>query len=256
MTAFGAISYIKNSYAITFKRMREIRRKANEAEDFLHQRFGGHYGQPQVIPVPDSLDPEVPRLIFGSRHGFSQILISQIGITLNVTYSPEWQKEISKGRVYVMERAKALYELLRALGDSDVFFSGITTKAHLPFAGNDQALLALLRRSVEGYPLVDSLYDWQLKVTTVKEERFFSNMTTQNYRHWQLEEADAGLPRLPRGKINENGLEILGDFNDRYAFHENPSYFSSPELVDDLVEKGFFEVEETAKAVQGMLGLE
>jgi hypothetical protein len=255
MITFGAISYIKNSFAITFQRMREIRRKANEAEDFLRERFGGHYGQPQVIPVPDSLDPEVPRLIFGSRHGFSQIFISQIGIALNVTYSPEWQKEISKGRVYVMERAKALYELLRALGDSDVFFSGITTKAHLPFAGDDQALLALLRRSVEDYPVADSLYDWQLKVTTVREERFFINMTTQNYREWETMEAEGGLPRLPRGKIKRSGLEILGDFNDRYAFHENPSYFSSSELVDVLVEKGLFEVEETAKGVQEMLGL-
>lgn len=125
---FGATRYIQNSFSVSFSRYPEIRRRSNEFEDLLKTNFQNHYGQPQVISVPDELDPEVPRLVFGSRHGYSQIIISQIGMTLNVTYSPEWQQDISKGKKYLKERSSALYLLLKILEDSQIFFSGLITR--------------------------------------------------------------------------------------------------------------------------------
>lgn len=88
---FESIKYIQSSFSVSFSRQLQIRRSANTFEDFLKSHFSGHYGQPQVISVPDELDSEIPRIIFGSRHGFSQVIVSQINMTLNVTYSPDWQ---------------------------------------------------------------------------------------------------------------------------------------------------------------------
>ena len=90
--------YIQNSYSVTFPRQHDVRRKANKVEDFLQTHLAGHYKQPMVIAVPDEVDPEIPRLMFGSRHGFSQLILSQVGLTLHVTYSPDWQVDVSKGR--------------------------------------------------------------------------------------------------------------------------------------------------------------
>jgi len=81
---FDKAKYIQNGFNISFSRQPEIRRRANDFED----RLKGLYFQPHIVPVPDDLDPEVPRMLFGSEHGFSQIIVSQISLVLNVTYSP------------------------------------------------------------------------------------------------------------------------------------------------------------------------
>jgi len=129
---FEAVRYVQNSFAIAFPRQHDIRRKVNDFEDFLQTHLEGHYQQPMLIPVPDEMDPEIPRLIFGSRHGFSQIVFSQIGLSLNVDYSPDWQLDVSKGRQYLLERAPVLFDLLSILDNIKPFFSGLTTKIRLP----------------------------------------------------------------------------------------------------------------------------
>ena len=68
----GNIRYMQNSLAVAFTRQAAIRRAANGFEDALRDQ----YGQPNVLAIPDELDPEIPRIIFSSKHGSSQILIS------------------------------------------------------------------------------------------------------------------------------------------------------------------------------------
>jgi hypothetical protein len=106
-TMFQPPSYIQNSFSIFFPRQEMIRRRVNEFEDTLT----GRYSQPQVLPIPDELDPEVPRILFDSKHGFSQIVISQINMSLNVSYSSDWQSDIGRGRNYLTERVPTLFDL-------------------------------------------------------------------------------------------------------------------------------------------------
>jgi hypothetical protein len=195
-----------------------------------------------VIPVPDEIDPEVPRLIFGSRHGFSQIVVSQIGLTLNVTYSPDWQVDVSKGQQYLMERAPVLFALLSILDDVKPFFSGLTTRVHLPTNADDRAILKHLQSLLSAPAPTAYMHDTVVKVTTVLNDRFYSNMTVQNYRTWKIEKTTSGFQRLSKQRASERGIEITGDFNDRYAFNERADYFSSPNIVNEIIEGGFAEV--------------
>ena len=233
---FDKAKYIQNSFNIFFSRQTEIRRSANVIEDKLK----GRYFQPHIVPVPDDLDPEVPRMIFGSEHGFSQIIVSQVTLVLNVTYSPDWQIDISKGRQYLFERVPILFELLDILKGEKPHFCGLSTRVHLSTKTEDKKIIEHLEKLFLKNSM-NSIYDVQLKITNVLSQRFFSNITVQNYRSWKLEGPRQGVVRLPQNEVSDHGIEISCDFNDRYAFNENNEYYTSRENAEAIIEGGLNE---------------
>src|SRR5688572_28752719 len=69
VSVFEQPKYTQAGLSVIFPRKPEIRRLARELEDALL----GQYNPPTVLGVPDELQAEVPRLIFQSTHGFSQL---------------------------------------------------------------------------------------------------------------------------------------------------------------------------------------
>ena len=60
-------------------------------------------------PIPDDQDPGLPRVVFSSKSGFSQIVISQISVALAVQYSEDFQLDSSKGEKYIVERLSLIH---------------------------------------------------------------------------------------------------------------------------------------------------
>lgn len=239
--------YIGNSFNVTFSRQPAIRRMANDFEDKLE----GQYFQPQIIPVPDDLDPNVPRMIFGSRHGFSQIIVSQINLLLSVTYSPDWQLDISKGREYLLDRVSILFRLLDILEGAELCFCGLTTLVRLPSKTDaDRIFGDMTELCMRDWDIQD-LHDIQIKTTAVISKLFFSNITLRNYRIWKHGENQEIL-RLPLEKTMEQGIEIEGDFNDRYNFNEDPGYSSSQDITGEIIDKGLAEIRRAISKVRGL----
>ena len=242
---FDKAKYIQNSFNIFFSRQPDIRRRANDFEDKLK----GFYFQPHIIPVPDDLDPEVPRMLFGSEHGFSQIIASQVTLVLNVIYSPDWQVDILKGRQYLFERVPILFGLLDILKGEKPYFCGLSTRVHLSTKTKDEEIIEHLKKLF----LKDSthsMYDVQLKITTALSGRFFSNITLQNYRSWKIEGPQQGIIRFPQNEAPDRGIEISGDFNDRYAFNEDKDYYSSRENAEAIIDAGLDEIKKMIKQVE------
>lgn len=224
-----------------------MRRKAIGFEDLLKDKFEGHYGQPQVISVPDEMDPEIPRMIFGSKHGYSQIIITQIGMTLNVTYSPDWQEDISKGHEYLLERSNALYLLFGLLEDAKICYSGLVTRVQLPSNEKDETLIEHLRSCYKFSINGDSPYDVQLKITTIHDSNFYNNITVQNYRTWKM---TPDISRLSKEKSTENGVEIIGDYNDRFSFNEKEDYYSDNAIAKQIITNGLSEMDRTVNKIR------
>lgn len=238
--------YISNSFALIFPRQPTIRRRANDFED----RLKGMYVQPQIVPVPDELDPQIPRIIFGSEHGYSHIAISQIDFRLNVTYSSDWQIDIPKGRSYLKERVSILFELLDLIEGLVPCYSGLTTVVTLPSKADDGTIIRHLIDRLIAQSFSDDTHDIYLKVTTVLSDHFFSNVTMLNYHSWNIEEAVHAIARLPRKHASERGIQIIGDFNDRYAFNEKSDYKTTREMAHVIIEKGLDEMGNAIDTIQ------
>lgn len=239
--------YIQSSFNLIFPRQPEIRRKANEFEDRLRDM----YFQPQIIPVPDNLDQEIPRMIFGSEHGFSQIVVTQINLVLSVNYSPDWQEEIAKGKEYLEERVPLLFTLLSLLGDVKPSFCGLTNVARIKSDAGETDIFKHLSEVLLKEQDITNLHDINLKISEVKDDHFFSNITIQNYRTWSLGAPEAGVPRLSRKDAIESGIEVIGDFNDRYIYNEIKEYNTGLEIAGHIIEKGIKEINEKIERIRG-----
>jgi hypothetical protein len=235
---FKSPKYKTNSFNIVFPRHTTIRRKAAEFEDKLK----GFYFQPQVVPVPDELDPEIPRIIFGSEHGYSQIIISQVSIVLNVFYSEEWQSDIAKGNNYLDERVAVIFGLLDLLEGTLPYFCGLSSKVQIASDSSDKDIISHLARIFLKNEDISDIYDLQIKHAKVEANQFFSNITLCNYRTWKIGDGQQDILRLPNGQAFEKGIEIIGDFNDRYIFNENNEYRSNIEVAHTIIEKGLKEL--------------
>lgn len=235
---FESPKYISNSLNILFPRESSIRRLSNQFED----RLKGNYQQPQATGVPDEFDPQVPRIIFGSVHGFSQIIISQINMVLNVRYSPnEWQSDISHGRSYLLERVPMLFELVEIINAEPLYF-GLTTQINMPSKSDDKRILDHISNIFLKDKNNENTYDLQMKFTKIVEEKFFSNLTLQNYRSWKFDQPALIPVKLPDHNATVRGITILGDFNDRYSFNEKKDYKCNRDIAREIIELGLKEV--------------
>jgi hypothetical protein len=249
---FQQPKYIQNRFSVTYARCQNIRRLANSFEDLLSEHFSGHYNQPQIIPIPDELDPEVPRIVFGSKHGFSQIVISQIGITLSVTYSPDWQENICKGQQYLEERLPAIYCLLDSISkesEIEIFFCGLVTRVRLQTEIEEGDFLDHVKKRYLQNNEERRIYDITIKTTNVIEDKFFCNTTIQNYRNWKSPDDSKGVPRLPVSTVNELGLEIVLDFNDRYAYNNDTTYCSKRGNANTILTRGMNEIRKKVEKI-------
>jgi hypothetical protein len=76
-------------------------------------------------------------------------------------------------------------------------------------------------------------------------------MTLQNYRSWKREGPRQGIIRLSQNEASDRGIEISGDFNDRYAFNENKDYYTSRENAETIIDGGLEEIKKMIKKVEG-----
>lgn len=245
---FSELRYIQNSFNVVFTRQPTIRRKANEFEDKLK----GRYFQPQIISVPDELDPEVPRMIFGSEHGFSQIIVSQVSFVLNVTYSPDWQINISEGKKYLNERISILFDLISLLKEIRPFFSGLSTKVHIASTKDDETIVKQIAEIFLKEEDIKNIHDLQFKRTEVMSNRFFSNITINNYRTWKIDSGQQEILSLSSKDASERGIEIVADFNDRYSFNENKEYRSNTDVAKEIIDGGLSEIKKFADMIGGV----
>lgn len=221
--------HIRNSFGVTYARQPQIRRQANEFEDLLRE----NYGQPQVFPVPDELDPRVPRIIFSSTHGFSQISVSQINTSLTVNYSQDWQTDRERRRTYLQDRTNLIFDALERAGQIAPLYTGLSTLVHLPFEIADRELPGLLDTYLTGKS-ADGLFDVSYKRVFVIDFMFFHNVVVENYRTWK-KQADE---RYRSADAIARGISISGDFNDRYAFNEIDGYSTTREMSVRIIDEG------------------
>jgi hypothetical protein len=240
--------YLQSTFSIVFPRKPFIRKEAFKFEQIVESL----YIQPRIIDVPDEINPDMPRIIFISKDGSGQLIISQINFIVNLTYINNIQSDVSKYREDLIAQVLLLFKMLENIQENHPYFCGLNTLVQIPIQGEDnnkiisriynlfsennrERSISPFDNNANGF---NDIYEFQVKSSNVIDEKFFSNTTVQNYNTWATEEIHL-LSRLSSKKITETGIQIIGDFNDRYAFNELESYFCSKDSAITVVESGF-----------------
>lgn len=242
---FNDPQHVSNSLNVVFPRAEKIRRLANNFEDSL----SGRYAQPQTIPVPDELDPQVPRLIFQSLGGHSQIVVTQVSISINVNYEGKYASDANKRIAYLQERVPLVYRLCELASVTPVF-TGLTGRVRFVSTADESATLERLVRVLGVSEVPAGLSEVSLRLSSVIEGRFFDNITVQSYREWRVDSGIA-VQRLPASTAESYGVELIHDFNDRYAYNEQPDYLTSQESGLEIVVRAYGSLNAWASRLRG-----
>jgi hypothetical protein len=203
------------------------------AQEF-EKKLSNHYMIPNITPIPDEIDPKLPRLIFASHHGFSQISISQISATMGVQFSPEWQTSIENRNEYVKERAGILLE---CLGDVDIkaLFIGFVVRTEITTNLDDKMALKAASKAVFGDDR--EVYEFSIKTTTVKDGIFYSLITKEYFREWNIVMTE-NIPKLNAAAAFRRGLAVTHDFNSRFAYNNSVDCSIDKSLLASIIERG------------------
>jgi hypothetical protein len=167
-------------------------------------------------------------------------------MSLNVSYSSDWQDDINKGMEYLDGRVPILFELVDLLGDEQrIHFCGIVTRARLVSQESDRDIISHMSEVFQLKHSDSELHDLEIKKTTALSQKYFSNMAVKNFRSWQVPEDSAfHPPRAHDNRVVERGLEIVGDFNDRFKYNQDAGYYSEREEAGFMISQGISEVKQ------------
>ncbi|WP_232149059.1 hypothetical protein [Stenotrophomonas sp. SY1] len=210
--------------------------------------------QPQIVPVPDEFGPEMPRVIFSSQAGYTQLLISQISVTFIANYSEDWASDPERCLSYLSSKVDLLFDIARVgwrktAGPS---FAGITTVLRIPAPNRNLSVEMMLPFFAESMNFSDIAGEVSCRWSRASDDHFFNNISVQTFIN--VDEGRVsfknGLPVITDDVIDSCGVEISGDFNDRLAFNSHPEYSTDAACVREMLTKGYVSAQDALRTIR------
>jgi hypothetical protein len=213
----------------------DIRKKAFEFE----QNLKGQYKSPFILPIPDDfIDPEVPRFILESNHGYSRIIASQTKIQLQITYDKNYWRDYDKVFSYFKGHSKTLSEVLDKNCGEDILFAGISLKLLYEMEEID-VVKNLSEKFLKTTP-EKNYHDINFRFALPYKEKYYLNVHISNNREYSKDEnklVEPGrehAPNLSSLKLISQGLLCVLDFNNRLEYNNKEKYKFSFATIDSL----------------------
>lgn len=233
---------VNHGITLTMNRKSSIRRYVNDMEDIVKAYSIGGYSQPQIIPLPDDLDPEIPRMMFTAREGHSQVLVSQLAVAFNVNYSPDWASQPQRCLEYLQSKIEMLFKIAHAGWDeAQPRFSGVVTTFQFDVDHASDAIGIVAPSFTESQRLLKEAgelsYRWSLGIG----DEIYQNIAVSTLM--RLKSSIKGsvdtIPKFNPRTVEGYGVEVKADLNDRLAYNFRDDYESSEGAVRKLAVKGF-----------------
>ncbi|MFX0197820.1 MAG: hypothetical protein ACFFCW_16995 [Candidatus Hodarchaeota archaeon] len=142
-----------------------------------------------------------------------------------------------------------IYNLIEELLKVKPLFGGLTTLVRIHNMNQEDESFSRLSKHFLKEPDIIDAHDIQIKLTRVLSKEFFSNITIQNYRVQKSEGMQQDIAPAPRREVLETGIQISGDYNDRYAYNEKGDYHSTKDKSIEIIDGGLQIISETIKQI-------
>lgn len=208
------MKFVQAQFSLKYEPQIRIRRNANLIEDCLQD----YYNAPQVLPIPDDIAPEAPRIVLASKNGHSNINFSQLSVDFISNFDGEYLKSYEKTKEYIYERIVWLKQLLSQIGIKEYYFFGITYNIHLDI-GNSNPLDYIKELLGESVSANAKLYEVMQRVASVDSDRYFVNRQISTFKEYQSKGiVSPNLLDFSNSKLISEGVNLSLDVNNRYAF--------------------------------------
>ncbi len=179
-------------------------------------RFDGSEGNPIRVMV--------------SENGNSQIFVTASSITLNVIFSPQWQRQLELGQQYVLERLPLLFGVVSSLRDSSLIYAGAVVDVQIVSDLNDPDIARAIEQTYGGR-FGSNLTDLVVKASEVVDGIYYRNVTVQNFRDFVPAPPTPPQIRLKNAAASRRGVGVSVDYNSRYGYNEGKN---RPVTLEDV----------------------
>ncbi len=222
--------YIQSSISLVFERKLDLRKFFYEFEKILEN----DYRTPEYTNIPDEAPAELPRIIFNSKNGNSRISVSQINISLDIGWANDFIFDEEKRIEYLKEKIKLIKRVSSSMANNLHYF-GFLNVVNIPKSSIKESICLIASKYL--VDVEDNYNDLSLKRTKIIENIYYQNIVVQLYKNWNNQLVNV-VQRFSDETISETGVQVVLDFNNRYAYNEDSNYkFKLEEIEDDLIEK-------------------
>lgn len=214
---------------LVYPRITDYRKKFVNSEDILKE----HFMVPTMLPVPEEVQPDVPRVIAQSKSGHSMLNIALSVASLTTNYDGTFSLEWERCKVYLEQRCANLYSLIDTMTEHNNTFVGLVTNVEIDdFC---ESGLDVLKRALfdSGAKKLGELYDVACKLTYVYKGRYYINITLENMREYEVQQYENGRACIKNERKHTISAQI--DVNDRYAANNDRTYISQKEAFDEIL---------------------
>lgn len=214
---------------LVYPRISEYRKKFLGLEDVLEN----HFMPSTILPIPEQVQDEVPRIIVQSKNGHSVLNIALSVASLSTNYDGEFVRDWGKCRCYLEQRCSDVYQLINGMTENNNIFVGLITNVEIDEL--DDTGLEVLKKSLLHHEAKEmgEIYDVECKLTYAYKERYYINITMENLREFLVEQYSNGKACITQEKKHTILASI--DVNDRYAVNNNPDYVSGQQSFEEIM---------------------
>lgn len=215
---------------LVYPRIVEYRKKFVNSEDVLNEYFM----PPTILPIPEQVQDEVPRIIVQTKNGHSMLNIALSVASFTTNYNGEFVLDWDKCKNYLEQRCSSIYKIIDDMTGNNNIFVGLITNVEIDDL--DSTGLEILKRSLfnDEARKMGELYDLSCKLTYVYKKKYYINITLENLREFSVEQYSNGRTCITGEKKHTVSVSI--DVNDRYAANNNQNYKSKKEAFDEILQ--------------------
>ena len=214
---------------IVYPQIEEYRKKFINSEDILNEYFL----PPTMLPVPNEVQGEIPRIIVQTKNGHSVLNIALTVASFTTNYNNNFTKNWELCKDYLENRGTCVYNMIDNMNDEKNIFVGLVTNIEMNDLDEDG--LNVLKKSLlkENTADLGDIYDLGFKFTYVYKEKYYINITLENFRDFETKKNEGGRNCIRGEKKHTISASI--DINDRYASNYNPEYKSGKEEFEEII---------------------
>lgn len=220
---FEEMNIINSSLNLVYPRKIKIQEKFQSTLPEINQIIEDYYLPPNFIPVPEEIDPEIPRVVINAINGHNQLVFSQINSKIDANFDYRYQRDVEKCFQYLQTRSELLMGITDCLNIQETLFQGLTFSAQFPQVREDQEITRYLANTFNrGLNSSLNINDFNQKITFVIDNEHYINIVIGNYRNYNFtnRQDNSMTSSIAEAKLLEKGIFISLDINNRYFFNQ------------------------------------
>lgn len=197
-----------------------FREKTRRDSNLIEDMFSDFYLQPTVLPIPDEIEPMIPRITLNSKNGHSTISFNQVGIDFMVVFDDQYRYDYDKCEAYIQQRMRIIHDYLKRIMICEIYYIGIATQIRFVIEDSIDELEILKKKSFSTQK-VSNLYDYNEKITLLEADEYFENITIGNFRDFSGNIINGHIPAIvsfEKAQVAQKGIFVVLDINNRYKY--------------------------------------